>query len=276
MLEIDADVPYGTTPTYDGAEPTRTGDAQYNYTFTGWDVEVAPVTGDVTYTAVFQENINAYTITWQDEDGTVLESAEVAYGEVPGFKGTQPSKAPDAQYKYKKFEKYVAMGEDIYLSADANCSADGPGHIAVGKNCEIHGTLQSMGEGKIQIGHHTCIFSRTIVGSVESITIGNYVIISNQVHIYDNNNHPTDPQTRREMCMEGFHTDAWRWTHAAAKPIVIEDNVWIGENAVILKGVHIGHGAIVACNAVVTKDVPPYAIVAGNPAEIVKENCNAK
>lgn len=100
VLETDADVPYGTTPTYDSAEPTRTGDAQYNYTFTGWDVEVAPVTGDVTYTAVFQENINTYTITWQDEDGTVLESTKVAYGEVPGFKGTQPSKAPNAQYTY--------------------------------------------------------------------------------------------------------------------------------------------------------------------------------
>lgn len=51
----------------------------------------------------------------------------------------------------------------------------------------------------------------------------------------------------------------------------IEDNVWIGENAVILKGVQIGRGSIIACNAVVTKDVPPYTIAAGNPARIVKD-----
>ena len=71
--------------------------------------------------------------------------------------------------------------------------------------------------------------------------------------------------------MEGFHTDAWRWTHSDSKPITIEDNVWIGENAVILKGVQIGRGSIIACNAVVTKDVPPYTIAAGNPARIVKD-----
>ena len=73
------------------------------------------------------------------------------------------------------------------------------------------------------------------------------------------------------MCMEGFHTDAWRWTHSDSKPITIEDNVWIGENAVILKGIRIGRGSIIACNAVVTKDVPPYTIAAGNPARIVKD-----
>ena len=51
---------------------------------------------------------------------------------------------------------------------------------------------------------------------------------------------------------------------------MIEDNVWIGERSTILKGVHIGKGSIVASNSVVVKDVPPYSIVAGNPAKIVK------
>ena len=56
----------------------------------------------------------------------------------------------------------------------------------------------------------------------------------------------------------------------AAAPIVIEDNVWIGKRAAILKGVHIGKGSIIGLGAIVTKDVPPYCIVAGNPARIVK------
>ena len=59
------------------------------------------------------------------------------------------------------------------------------------------------------------------------------------------------------MCLDGFDGDAWRWKHAQNSPIVIEDNVWIGEYSMIMKGVHIGKGSVVAAHAVVTKDVPP-------------------
>ena len=174
-------------------------------------------------------------------------------------------------YKRKKFQKYARIHQDLSLCARSDCWADKPGRITIGAGCEIFGTLYSMGDGRISIGNHTCIYERSIIGSVNNIEIGNCVIISNQVHIYDNNNHPTDPAVREKMCMEGFHTDAWRWTHSDSKPITIEDNVWIGENAVILKGIRIGRGSIIACNAVVTKDVPPYTIAAGNPARIVKD-----
>ena len=92
-------VSYGTTPSYDGETPTKAGNAQYSYTFSGWNVEVAPVTRDVTYTAVYTATVNKYTITWKDEDGTVLDTTQVAYGEQPGYNGT-PSKASTAQYDY--------------------------------------------------------------------------------------------------------------------------------------------------------------------------------
>ena len=174
-------------------------------------------------------------------------------------------------YKYKKFEKYAKVGENLNICIRSNCTAEEVGHIEIGKNCEIYGTLQSMGKGKIRIGDHTAMYERSIVGSIDSGTIGNCVIISNEVHIFDNNNHPTSPKARQDMCLQGFHTDAWHWKHAESKPIVIEDNVWIGERSTILKGVRIGTGAIVACNSVVTKDIPPYTIVAGNPARVVKE-----
>lgn len=52
--------------------------------------------------------------------------------------------------------------------------------------------------------------------------------------------------------------------------IIVEDDVWIGENAIILSGIHIAQGAVVAAGAVVTKDVPPYAVVGGNPARVIK------
>ena len=54
-------------------------------------------------------------------------------------------------------------------------------------------------------------------------------------------------------------------------PVVIEDNVWIGEKASIMPGVHIGKGAIIAANSVVTHDVPAYAVVAGTPAKVIKQ-----
>lgn len=170
----------------------------------------------------------------------------------------------------KKFRKYAQVGENLSICVRANCTADAPGRIQIGDHCRVYGTLQSQDEGRIRIGNHTCIYERSIIGSVSSIRIGDCVVISNHVHIYDNNNHPTDPAARRKMCLEGFEGDAWRWVHAESAPIVIEDNVWIGEYAAVLKGVTIGEGAIVASHAVVTKDVPPYTIVAGNPARVVK------
>ena len=100
-LEVDAEVPYGTMPTYDGNEPTKEGDDQYTYTFIGWDPEVSEVTGDITYTAVFEQTVNTYTVTWVNWDGTELEvDTEVPYGTMPTYDGNEPTKEGDDQYTY--------------------------------------------------------------------------------------------------------------------------------------------------------------------------------
>lgn len=173
--------------------------------------------------------------------------------------------------KYSRFRRNAEVGENLDLSSRSDCSAERPGSITIGDHCRIYGRLRSQDGGEIRIGNHCCVYLDSVIGSVRSIRIGDCVVISNHVHIYDNNNHPTDPEIRRRMCMAGFDGDAWMWKHAASAPIVIEDNVWIGEYAAVMKGVTIGEGAIVASHAVVTKDVPPYTIVAGNPARVVKE-----
>ena len=173
-------------------------------------------------------------------------------------------------YNYKKFRKYAEFGENLDLDATSDCVADHPGLIKIGNNCRILGRILTQDDGKISIGDNTCIYHRSFIGSVNDISIGNCVIISNHVHIFDNNNHPTSPKERMELCMNGFDGEGWRWSHSVSSPILIEDNVWIGEYASVMKGVTIGEGSVVAAHSVVTKSVPPYSVVAGNPARIVK------
>ena len=72
-------------------------------------------------------------------------------------------------------------------------------------------------------------------------------------------------------CEDFMRDSLWSWEYAESKPIVIKDNVWIGRDCRILKGVTVGEGSIVALGAIVTKDVPPYTVVAGNPAKVVKQ-----
>ena len=76
----------GKMPTF--ADPTKEADAQYTYTFAGWDNDLAPVTGDVTYTATYTATVNKYAITFVNNDGSELCSTEVEYGAVPTFDGT--------------------------------------------------------------------------------------------------------------------------------------------------------------------------------------------
>ena len=97
--ELRADtVEYGTIPSYDSETPVKPSTAQYDYTFTGWNNKPAAVTGNVTYSAQFDETIRSYTVTWKDTDGTVIKTDEnVEYGTMPEFDGTVPT-APEGYH----------------------------------------------------------------------------------------------------------------------------------------------------------------------------------
>ncbi|MBB1512582.1 acyltransferase [Tessaracoccus sp. MC1627] len=169
------------------------------------------------------------------------------------------------------------LGSDIALGPCArrvniSASPESVG-LTVGSHVYLDCMLVTVGNGVIDIGSNCWIggAGSTAIGAVKSVRIGSNVIISNHVHIYDNNNHPVDPGKRLLMTNGAHGGRLWSWMEAEASPIIIEDNVWIGEFAMVLKGVTIGAGSVVAAHSVVTKSVPPYSIVAGNPARVVKQ-----
>ena len=89
---------YGDLPNY--TDPVKPATAQYEYTFKGWTPEVTAVSGDATYTAVFEETLRSYTVTWVNWDGTELDKETYNYGTTPIYKGTEPTRPATAQYEY--------------------------------------------------------------------------------------------------------------------------------------------------------------------------------
>lgn len=175
--------------------------------------------------------------------------------------------------KKKEFEKHTILGSDIQFATSSRVINSGSkDNIIVGNHGCLFCMLQALCGGRIQIGNNFYIGSGTVLQSKEQIVIGNNVIISNNVLIVDNNNHPIEPEKRILMSQadDYMSSSLWTWEYSQSKPVMIEDNVWIGRDAVIMKGVTIGQGSIVALKAVVTHDVPPYSVVAGNPAKVVK------
>lgn len=110
---------------------------------------------------------------------------------------------------------------------------------------------------QIIIGYNVGISGCTISAS-KRIEIRDHVMIGSGAIIADSDAHNVDPVKRRNGEL------------SESRPVVIEDNVFIGARAIILKGVTVGHDSTVGAGAVVTKSVPPYSVVAGNPAKIVR------
>lgn len=113
---------------------------------------------------------------------------------------------------------------------------------------------------QIIIGDNCSIGKRNSFAAIDRIQIGNNVLFAGYVHITDHSHGYEDiniPVKKQKLISKG--------------PVVIEDDCWLGFGCEILSGVHIGKHSIVAARAVVTKDVPAYSIVAGNPARIVKK-----
>lgn len=148
--------------------------------------------------------------------------------------------------------------------------SDLPIGIKLGKNVTIwRASLAAGPNGLIEIGDESYISNASLVCD-GSIKIGSLVYVAGGVTITDSDFHPIDPLDRiADTVALSLAGDRSHRPPYAVLPVVIGDNVWIGFNATVLKGVTIGEGAVIAPGALVTKDVPPGCEVAGNPARLV-------
>lgn len=156
-------------------------------------------------------------------------------------------------------------------------STDNKIRVTIGDDCLITGNYYfETGTGSIKIGDRVFIGGSTFV-CVDYIEIGNDVLFSWGCTVVDNNSHSLIATERTNDVLDwkkgieegktGHYKD---WTNVKYKPVIIRDKAWIGFNVIILKGVTIGEGSIVGAGSVVTKDVPDWTVVAGNPAKVVR------
>lgn len=176
--------------------------------------------------------------------------------------GRKPAIGADVALRHPK---RIELGDHVVI--DDACCFDANSREDVGirigsRSMFGRGTRLSSKLGTITIGDD-CGFGAgiTVHSSLEgSVTIGNKCIIAGHTYIGGGQYH-TD-RTDVPIVDQG---------HIAGQQLVLEENCWVGAGAVIVNGVRVGHDSIVAAGAVVTKDVPPYSVVAGVPAKVIKQ-----
>lgn len=154
---------------------------------------------------------------------------------------------------------FERIGDNSYFLAPPKFAPDFRHSLIVnvGRAVTFYHGVGIRGRGRLTIGDDCSINSGVIFGLTCDLTLGNHVMVADNVafrtadHEYSNLDVPMLQQGERAM------------------PIVVGDDVWIGANATILRGVTIGQGAIVGAHAVVVKDVPPFEIVGGVPARTI-------
>ncbi len=162
--------------------------------------------------------------------------------------------------RFGSSKSFVKIGRNITM---LNTKCIHIGNISgIGDNSYLGPITQYSGVSyspKIEIGDGTWIGKNCSIASIQAVIIGKDVLFAGHVHITDHSHGYEEIQTpisKQKLISKG--------------PVVIGDQCWLGYSCEILSGVHVGRHSIVAARAVVTRDVPPFCVVAGNPAKIVK------
>jgi acetyltransferase-like isoleucine patch superfamily enzyme len=142
--------------------------------------------------------------------------------------------------------------------------------LSIGKGSIVESAIRyDRPGGAVAIGERTFVGASTLV-CADTIQIGNDVLVSWGCTIVDHNSHSLSWSDRSQDVANWLHGKK-DWSHVERAAVRIGDKAWIGFNVIILKGVDIGEGAVVGAGSVVTRDVPPYTVVAGNPARPIRE-----
>lgn len=164
-------------------------------------------------------------------------------------------------------------GVDVHTSARVNFSGIAgrpPERLSIGSGSIFEGQIFSERPGTgVSIGENSFVGYSTLI-CAEGIEIGDDVLISWGCTIVDHHSHALSWDQRRNDVRDWYHGRK-NWDAVKISPVRIGDKAWIGFNTIILAGVTVGEGAVVGCGSIVTKDVPPYAIVAGNPARLIRQ-----
>lgn len=165
-------------------------------------------------------------------------------------------------------------GSVLLPESEVNNFSGDAGHIRVGKNSYIRGRLLTYGHGgEISIGDWCYIGTRTEIWSMNSIVIGNRVLIAHNVNIHDGTAHSMHPMERhkhfRHIIEKGHPCTASDLPGVNSAPVIIEDDVWISFGVTILSGVRIGRGSVIAAGSIVTKDVPPGVLYRNQISSVI-------
>lgn len=166
-----------------------------------------------------------------------------------------------------KFGKNTIFHDNCRI---ANLAAK-PERVTFGENCHIYGDVVVYNYGgSVRFGDNCSLGEHSRIVSAKNIDIGNRVMIAHNVNIIDNNSHPKDANLRHEDFVNTYLSGMKEYDLGASE-IKIEDDVWIGFNSIILKGVTIGRGAIIGAGSLVLKDVEPWTVNVGNPLRCIEK-----
>ena len=186
-----------------------------------------------------------------------------------------PGKKLEGDYCNFPIPENIEVGENTVIDSSATFKqyySKLPLGLKLGSNITLNSTsLATEEDACIEIGDYTYIMGASIACN-QFISIGRYVFIASGVTIVDSDFHPATPANRiaDTIALSPVGNKKHRPSFTS-KPVIIEDEVWIGFNAAILKGVRIGKGAIIQPGAVVLADVEPGQTVMGNPAKVVND-----
>ncbi len=187
-----------------------------------------------------------------------------------------PDRTVECDWWTKPIPDNVMWADDFYIETAQVFrmlkSKQNPA-VKIGRGVSVYaGCSFSIGEkGSVEVGDFT-LLNGALLMAEEKITIGHHCLVSWNVGIADSDFHPVDPALRMQdaEAINPYSPNRQR-PPIGTKPVTIGNNVWIGMNAIVLKGVTIGDNSIIAAGAVVTHDIPENVVFAGNPGKIVKE-----